>query len=303
MASTSSSEHLAEAVRTILGKRSRRFPRASGIDRIDTVKLILDDLNKQKLNGDYVNAEKAIADADMDDSEDTDCERSPTPPLPTPPATSRRSTASTSSESSTSQLTRPPPPAPQPQPLMLPPLMPLPPPTPPPPAVRPGASVRIRAVPADQLPRLAELVHGDTRGVGRLVDLFQEGTPEGVTAASKAQVGKEIRAIATKGRMAGVNGPCWCVAEATFTRLGMPSPAPRVVPPTDNDDDDDDDSSSTRPHTSRRSPSAPQNLWTAFPPLESTNFAAQMEHFVERCEGVYGEMPFARQEWGEPQHR
>ena len=31
--------------------------------------------------------------------------------------------------------------------------------------------------------------------------------------------------------MPGVSGACWCVAEATFTSLGMQSPAPRAAPP------------------------------------------------------------------------
>ena len=56
--------------------------------------------------------------------------------------------------------------------------------------------------------RLVELVHGNQGGMAKLVDLFQEGTPEGVAVASKAQVEKEIRAIATKGRIAFIAMLC-----------------------------------------------------------------------------------------------
>jgi len=97
------------------------------------------------------------------------------------------------------------------------------------PAAAGRAGAPARAVPADQVPRLLELLHGNTAGMARLVELFQEATPEGAVVASKAQIEKQIRAVATKGTMAGVRGACWCVADETWEQFGLTSPAPRAV--------------------------------------------------------------------------
>ena len=37
---------------------------------------------------------------------------------------------------------------------------------------------------------------------------------------------------------------------------------------------------------------------SAFAPISAENLAPQMQLFVQKCEGLYGEMPFARQTWG-----
>ena len=40
------------------------------------------------------------------------------------------------------------------------------------------------------------------------------GYPNPTPTPNPTQVEKQVRAIATKGKMAGVSGTCWCVSEA-----------------------------------------------------------------------------------------
>lgn len=82
-----------------------------------------------------------------------------------------------------------------------------------------------RSVTAEELPRLVQLVHGSTYGMGKMVASFLDAVPPGTVAASKAQVKAQITALATYGkRSAGLPGLCWQVSAeklaAACTELG-----------------------------------------------------------------------------------
>lgn len=83
-----------------------------------------------------------------------------------------------------------------------------------------------------ELPRLAELVHGRCTALSRIIDMFLEGTSEGCPRASRAQVEKEIRSMATRMRTSGGKA-CWIVHPDMQEELGIRTPGSAQVKPAD----------------------------------------------------------------------
>ena len=97
-----------------------------------------------------------------------------------------------------------------------------------------GSGPLAKGVAPRELPRLAELVHGNCTAIAKIIDQFQEGTPEGLPKPSRAQIEKEIRAMATRGRMSGVGNICWSVRPDMLDELGIRTPASSHPKPADD---------------------------------------------------------------------
>lgn len=92
-------------------------------------------------------------------------------------------------------------------------------------ASKAGKGPQTQGVAPRELPRLATLVHGNSAGIAKLIDAFQEDVPEGLPKPSRAQIEKEIKSMASRESRLG-GKMCWYVHPDVAEELGVSTPAP-----------------------------------------------------------------------------
>ncbi|KAL1523784.1 hypothetical protein AB1Y20_018707 [Prymnesium parvum] len=89
--------------------------------------------------------------------------------------------------------------------------------------MKPGKPVQ--TLPPKELPRLAALVHGNTAGLAKIIDTFRDATVDETLKASRAQIEKEIRSMATR-EMGPAGKVCWLVRAELVEEMGVSTPGP-----------------------------------------------------------------------------